>query len=170
MKAGRWSWVGLGCALGLALVAYGSVLGSDRRSASDEASGELEAGAGRLSKSDLRSPGQGARPESGDDGHGDSETPRRSSGNEVQPEDEAWDELSDIERKKRLEDDFSSAVEEIQAGGRSPHLVAQAEGALSELRAQMYSTAIGRKEHQALEERLSAVTEDQKDDDVDEEK
>ena len=56
MKAEARLWVGLGCALVLALVAYGLVLSPDRRSAPGEATRELEEGRGRLAKPDLRSP------------------------------------------------------------------------------------------------------------------
>lgn len=154
-------WIGLGCALGLGAFAYVLVSRPTEGVAVPVPSGTSEGSAKSASRKAL-----GA--ELAD---GEARGRLRQQDGEVQPEgDGDWDELSGAERRAKLEGDFSRAIEELEAGGGSPLLVAQAEGALSELRAQMYSTPSGRREHEALEERLSMVTEGQRDDDVDEEK
>lgn len=78
---------------------------------------------------------------------------------EVRAEDNAWDALSKPERMAHLRNEFAHAVRELEAGVESPEVVARAQGALSELRAQMYSTEMGRTKHQALEEQLAQLTE-----------
>ena len=162
------SWIALGCALGLGAFAF--VLVSRSPESED---GVLQASKGTSEGDAKRGESMPSRKAFGPESADDEETRRsgpRPQNSEVQPEDDDWDELSSAERRARLEDDFSRAVEELEAGRGSPQIVAQAEGALSELRAQMYSTPSGRKEHEALEERLSTVTEERKDDDVDEER
>lgn len=165
LKTGIRSWIALGCALGLGTLAYVLVLRPTEEVAvqptgMDEGSAE----------SVVSTPSRKALVAELADGEARGSRIRQQD-DEAQPEDEDdWDELSGAERRAKLEGDFSRALEELEAGGGSPLVVAQAEGALSELRAQMYSTPSGRKEHEALEERLSTVTEERKEDDVDEEK
>lgn len=79
---------------------------------------------------------------------------------EVHLDEKAWDELSDSERVAHLQSEFSEAIAEIEVGAGSPDVVARAQGALSELRAQMYSTEEGRTKHLTFEERLTRLTEE----------
>lgn len=78
---------------------------------------------------------------------------------------DAWDELPHEARLSTLEREFDEVVEALEAGDGSPVVVARAQGALSELRAQMYSTTEGRAKHQALEERLEGLMGEAKGDD-----
>ena len=166
LKTGIRSWIALGCALGLGAFAYVLVSRPTEQVALEAPSGanegDVEPAASTPSRNTF-----GAEPSNAE---ARKRGPRQQ-GDDVRPEeDDDWDELSGAERRARLEGDFSRAVEELEAGGGSPQVVAQAEGALSELRAQMYSTPSGRKEHEALEERLSMVTEERRGGDVDDEK
>ncbi|MGH1349158.1 MAG: hypothetical protein ACRBN8_46940 [Nannocystales bacterium] len=161
------SWIALGCALGLGVLAYVLLLRPTEGVAVQLPTGTAE-GSAELAVPTRSRKTLGAE-------LADRETrggSLRKQDGEIQSEDNDdrdWDELSSAERRAKLESDLSRAVEELEAGRGSPRIAAQAEGALSELRAQMYSTPSGRREHEALEERLSMVTEERKDDDVDEE-
>lgn len=166
LKTGIRSWIALGCALGLGAFAYVLVSRPTEQVALHAPIGASEGSAeSEVSTPSRKSLGAGVADE---EARGNR---LHQQDDDVQTEDDGdWDELSSAERRAKLEGDFSRAVEELEAGGGSPQVVAQAEGALSELRAQMYSTPSGRKEHEALEEWLSTVTEERKEDDVDEEK
>lgn len=156
MKAEARLWVGLGCALVLALVAYGLVLSPDRRSAPGEATRELEEGRGRLAKPDLRSPEK----EPGDPPSGVRPgTPAP----EVSIAELEWDDLSGRDRTAQLHSSFSTALEALRAGSTSPAVIARAEGALSNLRTEMYATPGGRLAHRELEQQLEALTEERGD-------
>lgn len=164
------SWIALGCVLGLGALAYVFVSRPRVGIAVQVPTGTNDGSATSAVSTSSRK-ALGAEMADGEVRGGR----LRQQDDVVQPEDEDedegdWDKLSAAERRAKLEGEFSRALGELEAGGGSPLVVAQAEWALSELRAQMYSTPSGRKEHEALEERLSTVTEERKEDDADEEK
>lgn len=82
-----------------------------------------------------------------------------SESDEVSAQDLEWDALTAQERVSHLREEFSEAVRVLEAGDLSPTVVSRAEAALTNLRAEMYATATGRRAHEKLEQRLSSLTE-----------
>jgi hypothetical protein len=79
------------------------------------------------------------------------------------PEDalsEQWDRLSPAERIEAATTGFREAVDAISAQHEVGRNLTKAETALSTLRAELYATERGRRQHQALERELDRVTSD----------
>ncbi len=82
----------------------------------------------------------------------------QSEGEEVTRSDLEWDAFTDKTRVQKLQQEFSTAIDTLESGEASAGDLQRAEGALSNLRSELYATAQGRREHQALEMKLSAIT------------
>lgn len=71
-----------------------------------------------------------------------------------------WDALTPDARTRALRDDLELALKAIERHGATAQAIAKAESALSDLRAQLYTSERGRAEHQRYEARLDAVQRD----------
>lgn len=77
------------------------------------------------------------------------------SGSDVVTSDDAWDELGNAGRTRRLTERFSIAVAAIEESGKPrPKDVFVAQSALTLLRAELYGTPRGQAKHRQLEARL----------------
>lgn len=74
-----------------------------------------------------------------------------------------WNELSPEARARELRQQYGVAVAAMQSGTDFHANRAKADAAVSALRAEMYGTPSGRKEHERLEQRLEALVERERD-------